>query len=75
MDTDEEARRSDLIDVSLALHHETPKALLVSDDGDREHAIWLPKFLIEFEHWSRNTGGRLVKVTLPEWLAKEKGLI
>lgn len=28
-----------LADITVALHHETDKAVLVSDDGDRENAV------------------------------------
>lgn len=62
---------SDLIDVTVQLHHETPKAVLVSDDGDRENAVWLPLSQCEIEH--KRSG--IVVVTLPEWLAIEKGLV
>lgn len=65
------ARNSDLVDLTMQLHHETSKAILVSDDGDKEHAVWLPLSQIEFE---RKKSG-LVEVTLPEWLALEKELI
>jgi hypothetical protein len=48
--------RSDLIDLSLALHVETPAkgkfnqgAILVSDNGDETRAVWIPKSLCEFE--------------------------
>lgn len=63
--------KSDLIDVSMHLHHRTEKAVLVSNNGDREKAIWLPISEIETEM----KRGNLVEVTLPEWLAMEKGLI
>ena len=33
--------KSDLIDVTVQLHHETAKAVLVSDDGDRDKAVWI----------------------------------
>lgn len=63
---DDEAGRSDLIDCAVQLHHETPKAWLVSDDGDKARAVWIPKSQAEFADGV---------VTMPEWLAKEKGLI
>jgi hypothetical protein len=63
--------RSDLIDLSVQLHHETDKAILVSDDGDKDKAVWLPFSQIEIE---RCKGG-IATVTLPEWLATEKGLV
>ena len=53
-----------LIDIAVALKHETPKAYLV-ETGEGE--MWLPKSQAE-----RNSDGTF---TLPEWLAKEKGLI
>lgn len=71
------AIKSDLIDVALVVHHMTAKAFLVSEDGDEKKAKWLPKSqcqrgenLVEAQ-----CGGRVWSFTLPEWLAKEKGLI
>lgn len=61
-----------LVDLTLHPHAETEKALLVSENGDKSKAVWLPKTQIEFEGNSR-TG--YVEVTLPEWLAQDKGLI
>lgn len=66
--------KSDLIGVVLACHGETANALLVSDDGDAERSVWLPKSQIEFERCHLG-GGAVVDVTLPYWLAEEKGLI
>ena len=65
--------KSDLIDVTLQLHHKTDKAILVSDDGNRAKAIWLPVAHIEMEPMPGKAG--IVVVTLPEWLANDKGLI
>jgi hypothetical protein len=67
----DEARRSDLIDVTLQLHHETAKAILVSEDGDRDNAKWLPLSQVEIERKERG----IVIVTMPEWLAMDKDLI
>ena len=63
--------KSDLVDVAGCKHHETTKAILFSDDGDEKNAIWLPKSQIEVEDKDPPT----CIVTLPEWLAKDKGLI
>lgn len=48
--------RSDLIDLAMAFHYETPAkgphnqgAILVSNDGDHAKAVWIPKSLCEFE--------------------------
>lgn len=64
--------KSKLIDVSMTLHVETSAAILVSDDGDKEKAVWLPKSQVEF---TEPNAKQITEVTMPEWLAKEKGLI
>lgn len=65
-------RQRELADVTVQLHHETAKAILVSTDGDRDNAVWLP--LSQLEIAERHAGGRL-DITLPTWLATDKGLI
>lgn len=79
------AARSDLVDVTLALHHETPKAWLLSDDGNEKRSFWIPKSMCEVAKSGRQQGGYrrnglccnldIVFVTLRQSLAKEKGLI
>jgi hypothetical protein len=61
--SDDAVRKSDLIDIAAELIGETDKAFHV-DDGD--HRVWLPKSQVERDGQT---------FTLPEWLAKEKGLI
>lgn len=63
--------KCDVIDVSVCVHHRTEKAVLVSDDGDRDKAKWLPLSRVEIEMDGESAG----IVTLPEWLAVEKGLV
>lgn len=63
--------KSGLIDVSVQVHHITERAILVSDDGDRDKAIWLPLSQIEVEDQEKS----IAMITLPEWLALDKGLI
>ena len=63
--------RSNLIDVEVTLVAETPQAVRVSPDGERRNAIWLPKSQCEVERGK----GVLATVTLPEWLAIQKGLV
>lgn len=62
--------RSDLVELSLQLMQETDRAILVSDDGDPDNACWLPKSQVEFEI----TKPGFANVTLPEWLATDRGL-
>lgn len=63
--------RSNVIDITVQKLHETDNAVLVTDSIP-EKGVWLSKSLIEIE--ASATGG-LYEVTLPEWLALEKGLI
>ena len=63
--TDRDAK---LCDVAVLLKHETMKAYLVNDGAND---VWLPKSMVEIEI----VGDKSSIVTMPEWLAKEKGLI
>lgn len=63
--------KSTLVDLTLHIHVETDKAIKVSDDGDKLKAVWLPKSQIEFD----KVTAQIYTVTMPEWLAMEKGLI
>lgn len=64
------ATRSDLIDVSVVLVHETERAVLV-DHGGAE-TVWLPKSAVEI---ARDPSGKTWTLTLPERLAVEKGIL
>ena len=76
--------RSDLIDVELEFRAETEEAMAFFN-GDMEERVgatgrrsqrevwqWCPKRLIETE---MSETGRSCVVTMPEWLAKERGFI
>ena len=62
----------ELFDGKFQLHHETDKALLVSDNGDEARAKWLPKSQVET---NSKTSEGIVDLTMPVWLAKDKGFI
>jgi hypothetical protein len=63
---------SDLIDLRLLLRSERPNSIAVSDPSSTaEKWIWLPKSQIEFE---KKAGG-LIEIKIPEWLARDKGLV
>lgn len=62
---------SEVVDIAVQIHAKTDRAILVSDDGDKEKAVWLPLSQIEVEMKQGGTA----EITLPEWLALEKGLI
>lgn len=61
-----------IIDMQVYEHARTEKAILVSDSGDKKDAIWLPLSQVTVH----NTAVSFIRdIVLPEWLAKEKGLI
>lgn len=62
--------RSNIIDLTVHLHHETDRAYLVSDTADPKDAVWVPKSQAEIA-----PDGDTQCLTIPEWLALEKGLI
>jgi hypothetical protein len=62
-----------LIDLTAQLHHQTDKAILVSGDGERDNAVWLPLSQVEWV-WADEKHG-VIEVTLSEWLAIDKGMI
>lgn len=64
--------KSDVIDLDVHLIAETEKAVLVNlDETNEDDAVWLPKSQIEINKKQKTT----INITLPEWLALNKGLI
>lgn len=68
---DNQVVKSNLHDFTLLFRYEKPLAIAVSEAGGKAPWIWLPRSEIQYE---KITGG-MVKVTMPEWLAVEKGLL
>lgn len=60
-----------LTDITVKIHYMTEKAMLVSLDGNKAKAVWLPLSQIEYEE----KGKGVLIVTLPIWLAEDKELI
>lgn len=61
-----------MTDVEMYIHQQTDRAILASDTGDVEDAVWLPLPLVEVAP----IAGRVsVTVTIPDWLAQREGLI
>ena len=58
--------------ISCEIRRKTDKAVLIHD-GIRE--AWIPKSQIEDHDQADTEIGETVELLLPEWLAKEKGLI
>lgn len=77
---DNQVVKSNLVDLDLILHNDNPnkKAIAVSLAGNTpfERWVWLARSLIEYERIAtRNDKAVIVRVTLPERVAKEKGLV
>ena len=64
--------RSNLVDLTLILVHQTDKAILVKETEDDEEGVWIPKSIVEVETTKKEG---VVTVTMPEYVAHEKGLI
>jgi hypothetical protein len=63
--------KSDLVELTLRLHHITDRAILVSEDGNENKAKWIPLSQCEVETKPKG----IVIVTMPEWLATDKGFV
>lgn len=57
------------IDVAVTLERETAKAYLVNEG---HKSVWVPKSQVTLNF---GTNGVVESITLPEWLAFDKGLI
>jgi len=57
------------VDIMVEIKHETTKAMLVFDGAIE---AWLPKSVIEGVEKGK---GKEVIVSIPEWLAQDKGFI
>lgn len=60
------------VEVEVKIHFETEKALLVSGDGEKDHAVWIAKSLIEVIDEGEKAYAIL---TIPQYLAEEKELV
>lgn len=79
--------RNELIPFEMVLHYDNPvrDAIQVSDTGEESRAVWLPRSQIQMnpsgkkvpavKRDGQHTILPVVTVAMPEWLAKEKGLI
>ncbi len=64
--------RSDIIDLDVKVHASTALAVLVSEDGEEGSAVWLPLSQVEIDSTARDAE---TTVSVPQWLAEEKGLV
>lgn len=66
------ARNLNLIELDCDYVGETDDAILIANPFEEKDSIWLQKSQIEIEYLG-HVGS--ICVTLPEWLATEKGLV
>lgn len=65
-------RHHEFVEVTGEIRHRTPSgSAILFWDGDKE--VWLPCSQIEDETVLED--GKTVELLIPEWLAKDKGLI
>lgn len=62
---------SNVVDIEVKIHWETEDAWLVSTSGEKKDAVWVPKSKVEMDE----SDGGIALMTIPEWLATEKGFV
>lgn len=62
-------------DVEVRIHYETDDAYLVSTDGVKDNAKWVPKRIKGEEYEVDEGKGGWAIITVPEWWATEKELV
>lgn len=67
--------RHDPVVLTMEVRAFTDSSILVAD-GDHEEGVWLPLSKIEWERKSPvYTKPEIIEITLPEWLAMDRGLV
>lgn len=60
--------KNELVDIEVHVHWTTDKARLVSTDGEKANAVWIPMSQSEL-----NDDGKTL--VMPEWVAISNGLV
>lgn len=63
------------IEVTVTVLRQGSNAVLVSDTGEEDNAVWLPWSQCRDEYIENARRGENLTLTIPEWLARERGLI
>jgi hypothetical protein len=69
------ARKSESYEFIGVVHRSTDRAMKISESGEEKEAVWLRISEIEVAPGPRIKGVAWSKITVPEWLAIEKGLV
>ena len=62
------------VELSVYLHMVTDDAYLVSDTGDNDDAVWVPRSQCESD-FDRDSIDSDIELEVQEWIAKDRGLI
>ena len=60
--------------IAMTYHHTTVKAVLLSNDGLKKNAVWLPLSQIVMNPYDPSPDD-VVQVTAPVWLLEKNGLV
>ena len=60
--------------ITMTYHHTTVKAVLLSNDGLKKNAVWLPLSQIKMDPYDPSPDD-VVQVTAPVWLLEKNGLV
>lgn len=63
--------KSDLVDICAIVRHRTDRGVLIIH-AEEKAPVWLPLAHVEL---AANEDGRTHTVTVPQWLAEEKGIV
>lgn len=64
------SKRDEIVDICAVIHHRTDRAVLIDHGG--KDKVWLPLAHAEVE---ANEDGRTHTVSIPQWLAEDKGIV
>ena len=82
-------KTAETIEITAEIRHTTERGIAlyqgathdVTDERtgevkERDHFVWLPKSQVTItREWRGRDGERMAEIGVPEWLAKDKGLI
>lgn len=66
--------RDEMLELELHLHHQTDWSWLVSDDGKRDRAVWLPRSVVD-RGVRTSRRAPTYKFDVPRWMAEREGLV
>lgn len=65
-----------LVDLTLVLHKELDKSYMVSETGEPDSVVFLPKSQVEkYDQKGTYKFWEIYEFAIPDWLATEKGLV